>query len=138
MGVGGGRHGAVSERVGVLVVLREPDPPDAGVQNHRGPALAQRPIAGRPSLQRQGADSAHPHAAQRQVVVQREVVQTVGVQLGGKWKRSNLEMRTEPERRGEEPDSQRCPGPSGCSSYTSDTYDGPAATDPRSSYGTDV
>ena len=86
----GGRHWAVPQGVGVLVVLRESHPPHAGVQHHRGAALAQRAVAGRPGhhgLQRQSPDSAHAHptdptnAAQGQVVVQREVVQAIRVQL---------------------------------------------------------
>lgn len=48
VGVRGGGHRAVPQGVRVLVVLWEPDPPHAGVQHHRGAALAQRAVAGCP------------------------------------------------------------------------------------------
>ena len=94
--VGGGRHRAVSQGVGVLVVLWESDPSHTGVQHHRGAALAQCAVTGRPGhngLQSQGPDSAYSaysahtdptdptDAAKDQVVVQREVVQTICVEL---------------------------------------------------------
>lgn len=94
------RHGTVPQRVRVLVVLRETHPSHPGVQHHRGTSLAQRPVAGRPGhhrLQGQGPHPAHADSAQSQVIVQRQVVQAVCVQLasrGGSSEERDLSVFT--------------------------------------------
>ncbi|TNN25819.1 hypothetical protein EYF80_064050 [Liparis tanakae] len=76
----------VPQGVGVPVVLRESHSPHAGVRRPRG-AVAQRAVAGRHGLQGQGpalqGQGPAPNAP-AQLVVQREVVQAVCVQLEGR------------------------------------------------------